>query len=113
LGTDDDSHEYSTIAVTQGEVLMRTTTVLAISVAFVLAAWWPLASVAEERPETTNHLSPETFKHFQQVIRADYEFRWRCLPWEINPGEAAQKAAREGKPILTFGGHDGVPLGFE
>ena len=76
-------------------------------------AWLLPAGAADERPESKARLSPATFKHFQQVIRTDYEFRWRCLPWEINPAEAAQKAAREGKPILTFGGHDGVPLGFE
>jgi hypothetical protein len=78
-----------------------------------LVAWLAVVSVARERPGGAARLSPETFERFQGVIRTDYEFRWRCLPWEINPGEAAQKAAREGKPILTFGGHDGVPLGFE
>ena len=87
--------------------------VLAVGSAMVLAAWLLPVSGADERPQGTARLSPTTFKHFQQVIRTDYEFRWRCLPWEIHPGEAAQKAAREGKPILTFGGHDGVPLGFE
>ena len=81
--------------------------------AAVLATWLLPASAADERPEGKARLSPATFKHFQKTIRTDYEFRWRCLPWEINPAEAAQKAAREGKPILTFGGHDGVPLGFE
>ena len=78
-----------------------------------LVAWLAPVSAADERAQEKARLSPATFKHLQQVIRTDYEFRWRCLPWEINPGEAAQKAAREGKPILTFGGHDGVPLGFE
>jgi len=86
---------------------------LSLCTATILAAWLLPASAADERPQAKSRLSPETFKHFQQVIRTDYEFRWRCLPWEINPAEAAQKAAREGKPILTFGGHDGVPLGFE
>jgi hypothetical protein len=81
--------------------------------AVVLAAGLLPASAADERPEKAARLSPATFKHFQQVVRTDYEFRWRCLPWEINPAEAALKAAREGRPILTFGGHDGVPLGFE
>jgi hypothetical protein len=79
----------------------------------ILAAGLLSARAADERPQGTARLTPATFKHFQEVIRTDYEFRWRCLPWEINPGEAAEKAAREDKPILTFGGHDGVPLGFE
>jgi hypothetical protein len=87
--------------------------VLSACAAIGLAAWLLPAGAAQERPQGNAHLSPATFRHFQQVIRTDYEFRWRCLPWEINPGEAARKAAREGKPILTFGGHDGVPLGFE
>ena len=87
---------------------------LSVCSATILVAWVLPVRAADERPTQDNaRLSPATFKHFQQVIRTDYEFRWRCLPWEINPGEAAQKAAREGKPILTFGGHDGVPLGFE
>ena len=86
---------------------------LSVSSAMLLAAWLLPVGAADERSQGNTCLSPETFKHFQQVIRTDYEFRWRCLPWEIHPGEAAQKAAREGKPILTFGGHDGVPLGFE
>jgi hypothetical protein len=81
--------------------------------AVILAAGLLPVGAADEQPRSNARLSPATFKHFQQVIRTDYEFRWRCLPWEINPGEAALKAAREGKPILTFGGHDGVPLGFE
>ena len=33
--------------------------------------------------------------------------------WMAPEHQAALKAARDGKPILTFGGHDGVPLGFE
>ena len=81
--------------------------------AVLLAAWLLPVSAADELAERSARLSPATFKRFQKVVRTDYEFRWRCLPWEINPGEAALKAAREGKPILTFGGHDGVPLGFE
>ena len=81
--------------------------------AVVLATGVLPASAADERPGEAARLSPATFKRFRQVVRTDYEFRWRCLPWEINPGEAALKAAREGRPILTFGGHDGVPLGFE
>jgi hypothetical protein len=81
--------------------------------AVVLAAWVLPASAADVRPEKSARLSPETFTRFRQVIRTDYEFKWRCLPWEINPAEAALKAAQEGKPVLTFGGHDGVPLGFE
>ena len=80
--------------------------------AAILAGWLIPVSSADE-PSQNARLTPATFQHFQQVIRTDYEFRWRCLPWEINPGEAARKAAQEGKPILTFGGHDGVPLGFE
>ena len=71
------------------------------------------AGAAGETAGAKARLSPETFGHFRRVIRTDYEFRWRCLPWEINPALAAEKAAREGKPILCFGGHDGVPLGFE
>jgi hypothetical protein len=86
---------------------------LSLGSAAFLAVWLLPVRAAEEQPQGAVRLSPATFKHFRQVIRTDYEFRWRCLPWEINPGEAAQKAAREGKPILTFGGHDGVPLGFE
>jgi len=86
---------------------------LSVCSATLLAAWLLPVSAADERPQGTARVSPATFKRFQQVIRTDYEFRWRCLPWEINPAEAAQKAAREGKPIFTFGGHDGVPLGFE
>ncbi len=87
--------------------------VISVCLATIAAAWMLTVSAADERSQGNTRLSPATFKHFQQVIRTDYEFRWRCLPWEINPGEAARKAAREGKPILTFGGHDGVPLGFE
>ena len=86
---------------------------LSVWSATILAACLPPVSAAGERLSGNARLSPATFKHFQQVVRTDYEFRWRCLPWEIHPGEAAEKAAREGKPILTFGGHDGVPLGFE
>jgi len=86
---------------------------LSLGSATILAGLFLPLRAADERPQGKARLSPQTFKHFQQVIRTDYVFRWRCLPWEINPGEAAQKAAREGKPILTFGGHDGVPLGFE
>lgn len=82
------------------------------SATFLAVCVLPIGA-AEEVPGSSARLSPATFKHYQQVIRTNYEFRWRCLPWEINPAEAAQKAAREGKPILTFGGHDGVPLGFE
>ena len=81
------------------------------------AALLALATISESLPaqpkKTDKPLSAATFKDWRQTICTDYEFRWRCLPWEINPGEAAVKAAREGKPILTFGGHDGVPLGFE
>jgi hypothetical protein len=90
--------------------MKRLTSVCSVA---ILAAWFLPLSAADKQSEKTARLSPATFKHFQKVIRTDYEFRWRCLPWEINPGEAALKAAREGKPILTFGGHDGVPLGFE
>ena len=86
---------------------------LSVCSATVLAACLSPIRAADVRPQGNARLSPATFEHFRQVSRTDYEFRWRCLPWEINPGEAAQKAAREGKPILTFGGHDGVPLGFE
>jgi len=86
---------------------------LSVCATTILGAWRLPAGAADERAQEAARLSPATFKHFQQVIRTDYEFRWRCLPWEINPGEAARKAAQEGKPILTFGGHDGVPLGFE
>jgi hypothetical protein len=85
---------------------------LLVALSLVLAGWLTTSSFAQEQQSHAS-LSPESFEHFQKVIRTDYEFRWRCLPWEINPGEAAQRAAREGKPILTFGGHDGVPLGFE
>jgi hypothetical protein len=81
--------------------------------AILLATWVLPAGGGDVRPQPGSRLTPESFKQFQQIIRTDYEFRWRCLPWEINPAEAALKAAKEGKPILTFGGHDGVPLGFE
>ena len=56
----------------------------------ILAGWVLPVSAADERPQGTARLSPATFKHFQEVIRTDYEFRWRCLPWVIHPGEAAQ-----------------------
>lgn len=73
-----------------------------------------LSAPAADAPTLSKtHLSATTFPQFQQTIRTDYAFRWRCLPWEINPGEAFEKAAKEDKPILCFGGHDGVPLGFE
>jgi hypothetical protein len=81
--------------------------------AAILVVWFLPVRAADERSPARASLGPATFAHFRKVIRTDYEFRWRCLPWEINPAEAAVKAAREGKPILTFGGHDGVPLGFE
>ena len=86
---------------------------LGVCSAIWLAAWFLPVSAAWEPSPRDARLSPATFQRFQEVIRTNYEFRWRCLSWEINPGEAALKAASEGKPILTFGGHDGVPLGFE
>jgi hypothetical protein len=81
--------------------------------AVLLGGWVPMVPAADEPDPAKARLAPATFAHFQKVIRTDYEFRWRCLPWEIDPAAAARKAAREGKPILCFGGHDGVPLGFE
>lgn len=64
-------------------------------------------------PKEGGRLTPDTFANFRQTVRTDYQYRWQTLPWEVNPGDAGAKAAAEGKPILTFGGHDGVPLGFE
>src|SRR5262249_54199196 len=36
----------------------------------------------------------------------------RITSWQTNAWEAATKAAREGKPIIVFGGHAGVSAGF-
>jgi len=34
------------------------------------------------------------------------------INWETDPWKAAVRAAKEGKPILTYGGSSGVPCGY-
>src|SRR5206468_3839026 len=47
--------------------------------AMILAAWLAPARGADDRPQGNARLSPATFRHFQQVIRTDYESAAR--PW--------------------------------
>jgi hypothetical protein len=100
-----------TVTRSPEDLVMRTPVHLVLLLALVAAEVWQEGAAAE--PQEGGRLSPDTFLALRQAVRTDYQFRWQALPWEVNPGEAAVKAAVEGKPILTFGGHDGVPLGFE
>ena len=39
------------------------------------------------------------------------EIKWMEIPWMINPTEAREKAAKEGKPLLIWGLNNGHALG--
>jgi hypothetical protein len=77
---------------------------------FVVLLTGPGAPALE--PVPPKPVPPEQFAKIHQLIKpgAD-ESRWKEVPWLLNAIEARQKAAAEGKPILSWYGGGSPPSG--
>lgn len=89
---------------------------LAAAVAVAGSAWiLPLGSplVAGEPKDNTVQETHAKLTQIGKLVKPGAgEWSIARIKWETDGWSAATRAAREGKPVITFGGHAGVSGGF-
>src|SRR5476649_890902 len=89
---------------------------LVVLLAIVLGSIWLASSaVSEEKQKTpavsdTDRLTDANFPIIFDALQPPKVEPWKSIPWHISLVEAAQQAAKEGKPVFMWQA-DGWPLG--